>query len=578
VNSFSAFTILLIAAAVVGAAGAFSNRGRRDDPGFFSRVPIDAAWTVVLAVVGVLYADSLHTQFNPAWYPVGQDWREFLVLGLDIQSGGAYHPVPQRYPFYPWVAVQLANASGLPVHIGLMQVNIIAGGLLPAAVYRLGVAIGPRSLALAGAWLALHVPTVATVIGPPTDYLFHGLIHVVAVSTGIRAFRQVGIWRWFCFGVALALLMAANMKSLVFLLIAAPLAVVALSWNIRSNSKIVLISLFSWLLPMVLCWQVYAGITRWVQEAYTLDYNVYRTQVVVARAHGRTAPLPTDLGWHPSDEKQRGYWGVGRKGAWKNLDKTLTFLARGPKYNLPTQVRLDGATEGLTKALHLPSPTWLLLGVLGCLAPLRRRKGDNHLGSILAAAWLTGITLAHFFGLMATHFIPRYALVLLIPAPVMLLAGIGLLVGRSRWQWLIPAVALGMSQWADSPPSRDHLQNSPEVVESALNPHPDFWAVRDSLTENDIVIDLTGNRILRDLWGTKPALFQAIRDEETQVVLRPHTKGRRVLVMPGALNMGDRVRQWTGAKSGRLQELRPFVVEDTSPKEALKLTLVGLGL
>ena len=564
--------------AAVGAIGAFRNRGNRADSGVFTRIPVDTAWMLILAIVGIAYADSLHTEFNPAWYPVGQDWREFLVLALDIQSGGAYHPVPQRYPFYPWVAVQVANTTGLPVHVALMQVNIIAGGLLPAAVYRLGIAIGPRSLAVAGAWLTLHVPTVATVIGPPTDYLFHGLIHVLAISTGIRAFKQVGIFRWLCFGLALALLMASNMKSLVFLLAAAPLVVLALSWKARENAKIAFLSLVSFLIPMMLCWQVYAGITRWVQEAYTLDYNVYRTQVVVARAHGRTAPLPTDLGWHPSDEKQRGYWGVGRDGAWKNLDKTLTFLARGPKYNLPTQVRFDGATEGMTRALHLPSPTWLLLGFFSCLAPLRRGKGDNHLGPLLASAWLAGITLAHFFGLMATHFIPRYALVLLIPAPVMLLAGIGLLVGRSRWLWMVPALALGMSQWAESPPSRHHLQNSPEVVESALNPHPDFWAVRDSLTENDTVIDLTGNRILRDLCGTKPAQFQAIRDEETQIVLRPHTQGRRILVMPGALNMGDRVRQWTGATSGRLKELRPFVVEDTSPKEALKLHLVGLGL
>ena len=71
-------------------------------------------------------ANHAHTSGNPMWYPVGQDWREFVVLALDIQTGGMFHPVPQRYPFYPWVAVQVANLTQVPVHIALMQVNIVA--------------------------------------------------------------------------------------------------------------------------------------------------------------------------------------------------------------------------------------------------------------------------------------------------------------------------------------------------------------------------------------------------------------------------------------------------------------------
>ena len=535
---------------------------------------VDALWMIALSIAGVLAADAIHTTANPAWYPVGQDWREFVVLALDIQSGGRFHPVPQRYPFYPWVAVQLAEATNCAVHIALMQVNIIAAGLLPAAVFRLGTAIGPRPLAVAGGWLALFVPTVGCIVGPPTDYLFHGLIHVAAMSAGVRALRFGRFHHWLGFGGALALLMATSMKSLVFLLVAAPLVGAALLWTARVRPMRAAINALGWLAPMVLIWQIYSGIPRWVTEAYSLEYNVYRTQVVVARAHGRTAPLPTDLGWHPSDEKRRGYWGVGRPGAWSNLDKALTFLSRGPQHNLPQSVRWQGATEGIASALHVPSPAWLGLGLLGCVAPMRRRRRDTHLGPLLATAWLGGITVAHFMGVMATHYIPRYALVLLITGPLLLLLGAAPW-RNTAWLWAVPVAAVTATWTASSAPGWRAVHASTEAQAMALNPHPDFWAVRNSLTETDRVVDLTGNRILTDLWPA--ARITAVPDEETHVSIPPQLDGRRILVMPGALNLGDPVRRWVGADAERLRELRPYVYEDTKPGRNLTLTLSGLG-
>jgi len=536
---------------------------------------IDWAWFLVMAIAGVLVATDIHATSNPYWFPVGQDWREFVVLGLDIQSGGAYHPVPQRYPFYPWLAVQLAELNSVPVHIALMQINIIAGGLIPAAIYRLGLSLGPRPIALMGGWLSLHIPTVGAVLGPPTDYLFHTLIHIAALSAGIRALRSECVWRWLGFGVALALLMASNMKSLVFLLVAAPLVGLSLIWMARRSFRLAFTAGTLWLIPMVVIWQIYAGIPRWVTEAYTLEYNVYRTQVVVARAHGRTTPLPTDLGWHPSDEKQRGYWGVGRPGAWSNLDKALTFLARGPQHNIDRSLRFRDAVNGLTRGLHLPTPSILLLGVLGCVSTLRRRATDSHLGPTLATCWLLGITGAHFLGLMSTHYIPRYALVLLAPAPLLILAGVGF--RKSMGHWLVLLAAFLTSIFATQVPGKAAIHASPEVKEGALNPHPDFWAVRDGLTAQDTVIDLTGNRLLPDLWATSPASIRTIWDEEKRVDLRGTQNGRRILVMPGALNLGDPVRKWTGAAPGRLKTIRPYVVEDTQPTKPLTLQLTGLG-
>ena len=564
---------MLIAAAVPLSALGWWQRGRGSSP---SRPALDLLWLLVLSVAGILQASHIHELNNPDWLPVGQDWREFVVLALDIQSGGAFHPVPQRYPFYPWVAVQLADTSGVPVHVALMQVNLIAGGLLPAAVFRLGTAFASRPVAIAAGWLALHVPTVGGVLGPPTDYLFHALFHVLAISEGIRALRSRSLVQWLAFGVALALLMAANMKSLVFLLVAAPLVSLALIWRGRESLRSAAIAGMLWLGPMVGIWSLYGSTPRWTTEAYTLEYNVYRTQVVVARAHGRTAPLPDDLGWHPTDEKKRGYWGVGRPGAWANLDKVVRFLARGPQHNLDRSVRLEGAVTGLTRALHLPSGALLGVGLLGCLAPMVRRRQDTHLGPLLATAWLLGLTVAQFMGLMATHFIPRYALVLLIPAPLLMLTTLA--AGARRWAWLLPVGAVAVTTVASDVPGVRAIHTAPEVVEGALNPHRDFWAVRDGLVQGDQVIDLTGNRILQDLWGTRAAEIQSLRDETKEVTLRPHRSGRRILVMPGALNMGDPVRRWIGAESGRLTPLRDYVYEDTRPEESLHLRLTGLGM
>ena len=568
-----AITLIIIMTALIAVLATCWGRNSRPTEG--DNILIDAPWMLILTITGITSAEAIFVMVNPGWYPVGQDWREFVVLALDIQSGGDFHPVPQRYPLYPWLAVGLASLTQVPVHIALMQLNLVAGGLIPAAVYRLGTAIGPRALAVAGGVMALHIPTVATVLGPPTDYLFHGLVHICALSAGIRTLRKGGGWRWLGFGLGLAVLMATSMKSLVFLLVAAPLVALALLSEGRISPKKALGHLGLWLAPMVLIWSIYSTIPRWVTEAYTLEYNVYRTQVVVARAHGRNAPMPTDLGWHPSDEKQRGYWGVGRKNAWSNLDKTLTFLSRGPKHNLDPAVRWADAKQGLSRALHLPHPAWLLLGLAGCLAPMRRRKMDTHLGPSLATIWLAGITAAHFMGVMATHFIPRYALVLLIPGPLLILIGVGL--KRTAWLWLIPLLTVAATHFSGSVPGRAAIHSAAEVKAGALNPHVDFWAVRDGLKSGDTVVDLTGNRLLPDLWARSAGRITAIRDERTQVDLYAQQTGRRILVMPGALNLGDPVRQWVGAETGRLHEIRPYVFEDTTPDQGLHLRLTGLG-
>ena len=81
-------TWILIAAALIGLV---SFRPFSDERRGKTAIPeslIDGLWMIALAIAGVVAADAIHTHQNPSWYPVGQDWREFVVLALDIQSGG----------------------------------------------------------------------------------------------------------------------------------------------------------------------------------------------------------------------------------------------------------------------------------------------------------------------------------------------------------------------------------------------------------------------------------------------------------------------------------------------------------
>lgn len=544
----------------------------------------DLGTTALLAGAGMAIVSGLHTAMDPRWLPMGQDWREFILLALDIQSGGAHLPVPQRYPFYPWLAIQLAHAQGLPLYLGLMQLSLISAGLVPAALYTLGVQLTRRPVAITGAVLSLFIPTVVAILGPPTDYLLHGLIHVLCLSAGTAALLRGGRWRFLGWGLSLGLLMAVTMKSLPVLLIAAPLALVALGLSLKRAPRRTGWSALAMVLPGLLIWQIYAGQKRWVLEAYTLDYNVYRTQVVVARSFGRTTQMPTDLGWHPTDEKRMGYWGVGRAGAWQNLPRTLRFLARGPAQNLPRALRFQSAAEGLARAVRLPHPGWLVLALFGILA-VGSRGQPPRMGRALALVWVAGMTAAHLMGLMSTLYIPRYALVLLLPLPLLLLGGGAWVLERlvpthqrhhDRPWWLLlvgTAVAIGLGKTA--PGAMEMVSKStPEANELSLNVHEPFWNWRDGLTPQDEVVDLTENLIISDLVQGTGARVITVKSETTDIRLRPHGSGRRFLVLPGCLNMGTSERVWSPHDSApdRLAPIWTHLVEDTAPDTPLRVS------
>jgi hypothetical protein len=578
--------ILLIGLSLLGSAllGRFwhSPMGQPTRPR--SKLGIHALDVVLLAAAGLLIVSAIHTAMNPRWLPMGQDWREFILLSLDIQSGGAYLPVPQRYPAYPWLAIQLAQAQGLPLHLGLMQLSLISAGLIPAALYTLGVQLTRRPVAITGALLSLFIPTIIAILGPPTDYLLHGLVHTLCLSAGTAALLRGGPWRMTAWGISLAMLMAVTMKSLPVLLMAAPLAVLGLFLTARRSRTGAAWSLVGLVLPGLMIWQLYSGLQRWVGDAYTLDYNVYRTQVVVARSHGRTTTFPADLGWHPTDEKQMGFWGVGRAGAWTNLPKTLAFLARGPDHNLPQDLRLQSASTGLAEATRLPGASWLVLALLGILQ-VGSQGRPMPWGRLLGTTWVVGMTAAHFMGLMSTLYIARYALVLLLPLPLLLLGGGAWLLDRfipahhrdhdRPWWLLLVGSALAVLT-GQSPPGIQPMldKQTPEALELSLNVHESFWDWRDSLTAQDQVIDLTENLIVADLVESRTQQVITIKTDNTDVSLRPHPAGRRFLVLPGCLNMGTSQRVWTphDASPDRLQEIWTHLVQDSTPQLPLRVS------
>jgi len=544
----------------------------------------DLITVALLAAAGILIVSAIHSAMNPRWLPMGQDWREFVLLSLDIQSGGAYLPVPQRYPFYPWLAVQLAEAQGMPLHLGLMQLSLLSAGLIPAALYTWGVQLTRRPVAIAGALLSLFIPTIIAILGPPTDYLMHGLIHLLCLSAGTAALLRGGIWRFSGWGLSLAALMAVTMKSLPVLLMAAPLGLVGLALAARKNRKQAAWGALGLILPGLLLWQLYAGLQRWVQEAYTLDYNVYRTQVVVARSHGRATTFPSDLGWHETDEKRMGHWGVGRSGAWQNLPKTLSFLARGPEHNLPADLRFQSATEGLAKAMRLSGAGWLGLAILGIFAVGSRGKVTRS-GRALGLAWVGGMTAAHLLGLMSTLYIARYALVLLLPLPLLLLGGGAWVLERlvpehhrhhdRPWWLLLLGCALAVGLSPEAPGVQEMVDKAtPEAMELSLNVHEEFWDWRDSLTAEDQVVDLTENLIVADLVATRTQQVLTVKSDTTDIRIRPHIGGRRFLVLPGCLNMGTAQRMWQPHDSGpdRLQEVWTHLVEDTDTDTVLRVS------
>ena len=408
-----------------------------------------------MAISGILMADAIHTDvnhrgssrtrlagINPVRLPPSHS-----VTRLSLVSGsiGQLDPCPGSH----WTDANQHHRWW-----------IIAGGHLPPWARP-----RTRPLAIAGGWLGLHIPTVASILGPPTDYLFHAVIHIVALSAGIRALRSRCVWRWLGLDSPSASDGLKHEKPRV----PARGSATGRHGPYLDGSTIHSIvgpALLAWLTPMVVVWQVYSVFPDGSQRP--IPWNIMSTElIVVAQAVRSNSPPAIRFRVAPDERKKRGYWGVGRPGAWSNLDKALVFLARGPQHNLDRHVRFQGAIEGLSRGLHLAHPSLLFIAVLGCFSTLRRRPSGTHLGPALATAWLVGITAAQFMGLMA-YTTSRGTLGSAGPNPALLTHEGAFKRSKSYW-WILIATLLA-TLYSTRFPGRSVIHSSPEVKESALNP------------------------------------------------------------------------------------------------------------
>ncbi len=573
------FPLALAGSAVADAVARRREGCREDDRG----VPrwLDAAVVVLLAVVGCAYVNRLHNLGNPLWLPVGQDWQEFLSLAMEIRAPGSAAPVANRYPFYPWLGVMLAELQGIPVYRGCMQVSIVAAGLIPAGLYLLGREVAPFPVALAGALLGVHGRTLLEMLGPPTDYVFYAMLEVFCLATGVLALRRGGWYRFLAFGTALALLMATAAKALVVLSVAVPFAVLALAWRVRERPRAGLQEVVAFFLPLAMVWMVY-GRLEW--PLLPLERVVLTSQESVADERGYRVELPEDLGWVKGDPKRHGYWRVGDSNALVHLPDTYRFLLRGAKGNAPFAERYTSVVKGLHGELPIPDPVFMLLAVPACMAAGFRRggkRGEGAVPGLVPAGFLLAMVAAEFAGLTGNLYVPRYALDFLVLIPALMAFGAAALLlphrrkgahGMARNWWAPALVILAWAAAGDGPLGREDAEKRLRAMALERSSSRYMDVVRlDRISGTAAVVDLARTHFLSDLL---PGLFvyhSAPEATQHRVKVAAVNLERRFLVQPCQFAQVSVVPRWTALEPARLKRFGACVDEDMRPDQPLEL-------
>ncbi len=542
---------------------------------------VDAVLFALLAVAGCVYVNRLHNLGNPFWLPAGQDWLEFLGLALELKNPGLAAPVANRYPFYPWLGVRLAGLEGFPVYMGCMQVSILAAGLLPAFLFLLTRELAPRSIALVAAVSSIHGRILLTMLGPPTDYLLYAALQVAVLGTGTWALRRGGALRHLAFGTALALLMATAAKALVLLTVAAPFMLARLGWQVWRRPWRTLSEAGAFLLPLVIVWVGYSRIDR---PLLPLERIVLTAQESVADERGYEVMFPTDLGWGSEDPSQHGYWRVGRIQALLHLPDTYRFLLRGAPGNAPRSERVASVLAGLRTDLPIPHPLFILLAVPGCLAAVWgwRRSGDPGLvDSLIAAAFLSAALVAEWLGVTGNLFVPRYALVLSILLPPLMLCGITSLfrwIPAGEWRhrgwiwWPAAAVAFIWVIAGDGPMGRLDAQRHLETLADQRASSREMALARLArLPQEAAVLDMSGTRVLPDLLPGKFVYPYSAPHEPARFLVAPTNLRRRFVIQPCQFTQTPPVPRWVTSSPDRLEPFSACIDEDTLPNEVLVL-------
>ena len=518
---------------------------------------IDLLVLAAVTAAGCLYANHLHELGNSTWSPIGQDWPDFIIRGLDLQrleAGEALtSPNDNRYPLYPWLGLRWASLENIPLYQGCMKVSMVSAGLLPAALYILGRQLAPIPVALAGSLMALHCPELLTILGPVTDYIFYTFLFVLNLGVGCLALRRGGILRFAAMGACLSLIMAADSKGLIVLLLGIPAALVGMAWHGRRAPRRTLLTLILFALPLLSVWQMFSE-TRLPLPA--LEGLIFISQRDQAGNRGQQMSPPSDLGWDKSKSlRSQGHWVVGDSKALWNLPKTVAFLWRGAEGNLPFQVRFESNISGVEK--KLPFPAWLLLFILpGCLAAGCARCWGRPLGQwlvpwSLTATFATAMVVIHILGVMSTLWIPRYSVMVQVLIPLLVLAGAAAIfrpLMRAPWRdaglpwwpvffFTLYSVAVGDGPWSfhQSRVLRSKLNNSMvtrtfDSTNRLLDQHPQA-----------VVVDLSGHLFMQGVFPRKMLVQPPCNSLTVRI---GGTDRERFILQPGLYGGGGAVDRW----------------------------------
>lgn len=578
-------TLLLLLVLGVGASFALGlglSRGSAAKPSK-TRGWVDLAVIAALVVAGLLYAGHLHAVANPAWLPVGQDWQDYVLRQQELLDPSFHGAAPNRYPFYPWLGLVWGRIGGWSPVIGAMQISIYAAGLLPAAGYLLGRQVAPRPVALAGALVCLHLPVLQEMLGPPTEYLLYTLLYVLSLAAGAAALARGGIWRFLGFGVVLALLMATVPQALVVLLAAVPLGLGALAWHGWRHPRRGALAALAFLLPLVLCWELYRGVDL---PLHPLEGLVYNSQVTHARENRLQARMPEDLGWDPHlHPAQQGTWRIGGPGALSGLPTTLRYLARGTPDNIPFSWRWGTVRTGLEGQLPV-GVGWYLLGIPGVLAAgsaawRGRANPGSALPWVLAVLLVAAATAVQVMGLLGTTWEARYSLPILVTVPVLALGGVAAiarLAFRGPWRasdlpwWPLLAVVVGLLAAGPAPLGAAHVWQTAREDAQGRTTSQYFPLLRLAHSRGEAtVVDLSETYWTAGFLDPDEAPIPRCMGDHVKLAAAP--AGRFVL-QPCMFAQGNPAPRWVTDDPDRLTPWVDCIEQDTRPSEPLALQRV----
>lgn len=547
---------------------------------------IDFLCLALAGVAGYFLALEAQRAFNPTWCPIGQDHQEYLSYVLNLLDPQHGRQSPYRYPLYPWLAALVCQLRSVPPYFGAMLVAFASAAAFPMALYWLLSALCARPVALAGALLAFALPPVMVLVPQPGEYMFCALVQVLCTAGGVHALKSTSPFKYFVFGLTLALFMAATPKAFVVLLVAVPLTIAALSWQARRAGPRVFRALALFLVPLVFVWEIFAFKNV---EIYPLEHAVFKIQTDLAIGRGEHLVYPPHEGWRPGFPQTEGTWRVGRLEALLHIPGTMRSLAYEPQGFVPKTERTRSLERGLKHDLRLADLRWLALALGGCCGAglLSSRAPRGSCRRVLPAVFLLVLTLGQLGGLTRSIYMSRYALPVLVLLPGLVLAGaswsVQLLCPRAMRRhglamWACPLLFVALLLKLNVPDDRlEKLKQRPELWRQAQTPV--LCALRNEVTGRDGFTVLSPTIMPYAMFLGRTQFGGGVNEPDAPGVWIEGSTWRRRFIVAGCfdrLQDGKEQARWKRLKaqvagSPELREFGDCVLEDLAPRKPLLL-------